>query len=202
VGAVKYVRRFLEYFSKFPIFTTNDVKLFMSKSGAGKDYHKIFMHNMVISERVFQIKRGYYTLYNDPMAAGFAFSPFYYGLETALTYYDLWDYMTPISIITSKKAKPGIRNVLGRNVSVRRVSKKMFFGYSMINYENLFYIPMADIEKTLIDSVYFHTIFNKEVYKKISKNLDSEKLQKYLRHCSRIVASQVEALMAAYKRTN
>lgn len=196
---MKYVQNFLAYFEKFPIFTTNDVKLFLRKSGGGRDYYKVFMHNLISSERVFQVKRGYYTLHNDPMTAGFAFSPFYYGLETALTYHGLWDYVTPISIITTKKATPGVRSIMERNVSVRRISRKMFFGYSMVKYENLFYIPMADVEKTLIDSFYFHTVFNKEVYAMLLKRMDTKKLRAYLKLCPKVTRSSVESKVREHK---
>jgi len=196
---MKYVKPFLDYFSGFPIFTSNDVKLFLDKNGAGGGYYKIFMRNLVASGRAFQIKKGYYTLHNDLMTVGFAFTPFYYGLETALTHYNLWDYVTPISIITTRHVRSGIRSVFGRNVSIRRISKRMFFGYSLIKYEDLFYIPMADIEKTLIDSVYFRTVFNGGVYKEILKKVDTKKLHKYLDTCPPVVKSKVKVLMSTYR---
>jgi hypothetical protein len=199
---MRYVQAFLEYFSGFSAFTADDVKLFLRKNGANEDYHKVFMHNLIGSGRAFKIKKGYYTLHDDLMAAGFAFLPFYYGLETALTHYGLWDYITPISIITTKRARSGVRSVLGRNVSVRRIAKKMFFGYSMVSYEDLFYIPMADIEKTLIDSVYFRALFNGEVYEKMIDRVDTGKLGRYLGRCPPIVRSRVEALVRKYRKVH
>lgn len=198
--SMKYVDKFLNYFAKFPIFTARDVKLFLGKHGAGEGYYRIFMHNMIGSKRAFQIKRGYYTLHDDLMAAGFAFAPFYYGLETALTYHKLWDYMTPVTIITTRSVRSGNRSIFGRNVNVRRISKKMLFGYSLIMYEDLFYIPMADIEKTLIDSVYFRAAFDKDVYKNILGRTDMGKLQKYLKICPKAVRSHVKALIKEYGR--
>lgn len=195
---MKYVDRFLEYFKGFPIFTSGDARLFLDRSGAGKDYYKVFMHNLVGSGRAFQIKRGYYTLHDDPMAAGFAFAPFYYGMETALTHYDLWDYVTPISIITAGTVRSGTRSVFGRNVTVRRIPKEMLFGYSLIKYEELFYIPMADIEKTLIDSVYFRSPFSEDVYRRILGRADIVKLGKYLDFCSEEVRAGVSVLTARY----
>ena len=157
------------------------------------------MHNLIGSKRAFQVKRGYYTLHDDLMVAGFAFAPFYYGLETALTYHKLWDYMTPITIMTTKSVRSGNRSVFGRNVSIRRISKKMFFGYSLVKYEELFYIPMADIEKTLIDSVYFHQP-SKEVYRSILDRTDVRNLRNYLKACPKAVRSQVKVLIDEYER--
>lgn len=192
---MKYVKAFLKYFQEFPTFTSKDVKLFLRKNGAGSNYYKIFMHNMVKSGKVFSIGRGHYTLQDDPIVAGFAFSPFYYGMETALTHYKLWNYMTPISIVTTKRIRKSSIELLGRNVSVRRIQKKNFFGYSAVYYKDNLYIPMADIEKTLIDSVYFHSRFNKEVYAAMSKRIDRKKLTHYLKHYSSIIKKQVGDLL-------
>lgn len=179
---MKYVKPFLEYFRGFPAFTANDARLFLRKNGASSGYYMIFIHNLIRSSRAFGVKKGYYTLYDDPTIASFAFSPFYFGLETALTYHNLWDYMTPISIITTKTVRSGQREILGRNVDVRRIQKDKFFGYSMVHYKDGFYMPIADIEKTFIDSVYFHTIFGKEVYANMSRKIDKKKLDMYLRN--------------------
>lgn len=195
---MKYVEKFLEYFGGFPAFTSNDVKLFLDRNGAGEGYYKTFMHNLVASGRAFQIKKGHYTLHDDLMAAGFAFSPFYYGMETALTHYDLWDYMTPVSIITAKRVRSGMRTFFGRNVSIRRISEKMLFGYSMVKYEDLFYVPMADIEKTLIDSVYFHAAFSEDVYGRIFEKADLKKVDKYLSAYPEAVKSRMRVLIARY----
>jgi predicted transcriptional regulator of viral defense system len=192
---VKYTNQFLEYFESFPAFTAKDVKLFMLKNGANGDYYKTFMHNMVKSGRAYAIGRGRYTLHDDPMVAGFAFSPFYYGMETALTYYKLWNYMTPISIVTMNRIRKGSIELLGRNATVRRIQKNKFFGYSMVNYKDNLYIPMADMEKTLVDSVYFHSRFSLEVYSEMAKRIDRKRLDSYLRRYSGIVKKQVYGII-------
>ncbi|ASI13816.1 transcriptional regulator antitoxin [Candidatus Mancarchaeum acidiphilum] len=194
---MRYVKPFLEYFKSFPTFTVNDVKLFLHKNGAGGNYYKIFMHNMVKSGNVFSVSRGRYTLHDDPVIAGFAFSPFYYGMEMALTYYKLWDYMTPISIVTTKRIRNGQIEILGRNASLRRIQKDKFFGYSMVYYKDNLYIPMADIEKTFIDSVYFHSRFNKEVYAAMARKIDKKKLTRYLKLYNNSIEKQVEGLLKA-----
>ena len=188
---MKYIKQFLKYFDAFPTFTSRDVRLFLQKNGAGSDYHKIFMHNMIKNGKVFLIKRGRYTLHDDPMVAGFIFSPFYYGMATALTHYKLWDYVTPISIITTMRVRKSSIELLGRNATVRRVHKDKFFGYTMVQYTDNLYIPMADIEKTLIDSVYLRARFSNEVYTNIKKNIDRKKLAKYLKHYNITIKKQV-----------
>ncbi len=191
---MKYVKEFLKYFSSFPAFTANDARRFLLKNGSTYGYYLVFMHDMVKNGRVLAIGRGRYTLHDDPMMAGFAFSPFYYGLETALTHYRLWDYMTPISIVTTNRVRKSNITILGRNVTVRKLQKDKFFGYSMIRYKEDVYIPMADIEKTLIDSVYFHVRFDKKVYSSIADRIDRKKLVRYLNVYSGIVKAQVNGL--------
>ncbi|MFI5412843.1 MAG: hypothetical protein ACHQX1_03040 [Candidatus Micrarchaeales archaeon] len=191
---MKYTKQFLKYFEKFPAFTVKDVKLFLRKNRADKSYYKIFLHNMIKSRRVFIIRRGSYTLHDDPMIAGFAFTPFYYGMETSLTHYKLWDYVTPISIITTNRIRKGSIELLGRNASIRKVQRDKFFGYSMIQYKDT-YIPMADIEKTLIDSVYFHARFSKQVYAAMAKKINRRKLNNYLKHYSEIIKKQINNLL-------
>jgi predicted transcriptional regulator of viral defense system len=181
VDTLKYVKQFLDYFNTFPTFTAKDVKLYLHKKGANKDYYKIFMHNMLKNKRVFSIKKGYYTIHDDPMVMGFAFSPFYYGLETALTYYKLWDYMTPITIITTQKVRSGFRLISGRKINVRRISKRAFFGYSMVIYKDNFYVPMADIEKTLVDLIYFNSNISDSMFQNILKKCNKKKLEAYIK---------------------
>ncbi len=192
---MKYAKQFMKYFSTFPAFTTKDVKLFLRKNGAGSGYYKIFMHNMAKSGKVLPIMRGHYTLHDDPMMAGFAFSPFYYGMETALTHYKLWDYMTPISIVTTNRIKASSIELLGRNVTVRKIQRNKFFGYAMVQYGDSMHIPMADIEKTLIDSAYFHARFSKAVYAAMKKKIDRKKLDIYLKRYSAIVRRQVAGIL-------
>jgi len=48
----------------------------------------------------------------------------------------------------------GIRQFDSRNYLVRRINRNIFFGYKLLKYEQ-FYIPVSNIEKTLIDLVYF-----------------------------------------------
>ncbi len=188
---MKYIKQFLKYFEAFPAFTSKDVKLFLRKNGANEGYYKIFMHDMVKSGRAFGIRKGSYTLHDDPMFAGFIFSPFYYGLETALTYHKLWEYVTPITIITTRRVDDVKIKLLERNASVRRIQRKNFFGYSMVKYGNDLYVPIADVEKTFIDSVYFHDYFNKVVCSKIAKKVNIKRLHEYLKSYSDIVKKQV-----------
>ena len=192
---MKYAAKFRRYFDAFPAFTARDARLFLRKHGASSAYCKLFMRNMVKSGKVFGISRGRYTLHDDPMIAGFAFSPFYYGLESALTYHKLWDYMTPITIITTNRVRKAGIVLLGRNATVRRIQKRDFFGYSMVPYKGGVYVPVSDIEKTLIDSIYFHARFSDDVYAAIAKKVDGKRLRAYLAHYGSVMKKQVSTAL-------
>jgi hypothetical protein len=57
------------------------------------------------SGRIYKITRGSYTFYDEVQYAGFAFQPFYYGLEDALSLLGLWKQETNPVIITPGKSE-------------------------------------------------------------------------------------------------
>ena len=83
-------------------------------------------------------------------------------------------------LFRSKKIRSGNRYVLDSNITVRRIKPKYLFGYELMEYDK-FYIPVSDIEKTLIDFVYFKEPLDKIVLKEIGKKISIEKIKKYLK---------------------
>ena len=61
----------------------------------------------------------------------------------------------------------------------------------MIEYKDGIYVPISDIEKTLIDSVYFNAGFSSEIYRNLARKIDRKKLQGYLKRYSAIVRKRV-----------
>ena len=66
--------------------------------------------------------------------SGFGFSPFYYGLEDALSLRNVWEQETNPVIITPRTVRVGIRKFEGRHFVVRRIDRSMFFGYTFVDY--------------------------------------------------------------------
>jgi hypothetical protein len=93
-------------------------------------------------------------------------------------------------IITARKARPGIRKILGMNVLIKRLNKRYLFGFDYYEYKN-FYLPYSDIEKTLIDLIYFKERLNKEMVKNIVKRIDIKKLNSYLKSYPRQIKDRV-----------
>jgi len=144
------------------------------------NYTRLLLHNLLKKGKIISLAKGFYTAKNDVSLAVFCFKPSYLGLQSALSYHKLWEQETIPIIITSKKVRPGIRKIAGKNLCIRRISKKYLFGFEY--YKESFYLPYSDIEKTLIDMVVFKQKISKETLQEIIKTLDIKKLSRYLKH--------------------
>jgi len=181
---VKYVKEFKKHFSEFPVFSASDVALFLKSMGASDAYARLFVHNARYNGTINKVSKGHYSLHDDVMVAGFAFYPFYYGLGEALSIHKIWDQAANPTIITTRKVRNGIRQIFGRNVIVRRISRVMFFGYEIMYYSG-FNVPVSDLEKTLIDIVYFNFDVDGETLKTLLRKIDVVKFRRYLARAKR-----------------
>ena len=176
---MKYKKQLYDNFKKSKVFSLRDVRILFSNKNISKDYSKNLMSNLIKEKKIHKITNGKYTFQEEIMCIGFAFSPFYYGLQEALSLHNLHEQETNAIIITTNKIKPGIREIMDTNVYLRRIDKKYFFGYDFIKYYDI-EIPVSDIEKTLIDLVYYKESISKDVILEIKKKIDLIKLNKYL----------------------
>ena len=191
---MKYVIKFREHFSKASVFTTNDAKLFLSSLGASEQYAHLFLNQMLKKGEINRIKKGTYTFGTDPMLAGFAYRPSYHGLQDALSILDLWDQETNTILITPLKVRTGAHEILGGTVIIRRINRKMFFGFEMVKYFD-YWIAVTDVEKTLIDFIYFKEPLQAGVLEEIKKRIDRKKLDEYLGRCSPRVRKRVRSAL-------
>ncbi len=65
-----------------------------------------------------------------------------------------------------------------RNYVARRISREMFFGYTYIKYYD-FYIPVSDIEKTLIDFIYYNEKIPEYLFDYLKENASKKILKNY-----------------------
>ena len=193
---MKYVKKFFEHFSDTPVFTSRDVRLFLLKQGASKGYVYLFITNLLHSGKIRKIKKGVYTFGDDPMLAGFAFYPSYHGLQNALSVLNLWEQETNTVIITPLKVRSGMREILEGKVLVRRIDRSMFFGFDSVKYFD-YWIQVSDVEKTLIDFVYFREPLSKDVLEEIKKRINRKKLDGYLKRCPERIRKKVRMLLGA-----
>ncbi len=176
---MKYINEFFEDFKDKYIFSANDVKRFLSYRKANNDYYKIFLYNLTNEDKIHKIRYGYYSFNDNIMLTGFSYKPFYYGLESALSLLNLWEQETNPVIITPLHIRTGIMQYEGRNYIVRRISREMFFGYQYIKYFN-FYMPVSDLEKTLMDLVYYNEKIPDYLFNNIRKKANKKILKIYI----------------------
>jgi len=82
-----------------------------------------------------------------------------------------------MSILTFSSATKKLPNLY---LCIRMVNS-YFFGFDYFKYEN-FFVPVADVEKTLLDLVYFNEIPAEDVLIEIKKQIKKEKLERYLKN--------------------
>lgn len=190
MGKIIHLNKLKEFFKSTPVFRARDVELVVKN----KSYSYLTLHNLVKRGEIKRITKGWYSLHEDPIVAVFCFKPAYIGLQEALSIHELWEQETNVVIVTTQKVRVGIRKILDSNVILHRIDQKYFFGFDYLKYEN-FFIPVSDIEKTLIDLIYFNEIPGKEVLKEIKKKMNREKLKKYLKNFSSKFRKRVHKLV-------
>lgn len=179
MGKQKYQEKIGELFKKSPVVSHRSIEMIIKDKKNVKQYTKQLIRNLVAKGKIKKLTKGYYTLYDDNSITVFCFRPSYLGLQDALSYHNLWEQEIIPVIITPRKVRQGIRKVMGGNILIRRIDKKYLFGFDYYKQGEL-YLPYSDIEKTLIDMVYFKEKMSKEVVNNLIKNIDKKKLMAYL----------------------
>lgn len=136
---------FIEHFKKVPVFSLSDVNQLIES----KNYAKKFLKKMIKKDKVYKIKRDLYTLHNDPfLVACFIKKPSYISCLSALSYHkEITQIPGKVFCITTKD-----NYNIEFNEKIEFIKTNHFFGYNLEKYEK-FKIPIADIEKAIIDSI-------------------------------------------------
>jgi len=177
MGKIKYINEIRKFFKESPVVDINSLKRFVSKKD--KNYVYLLINNLLKKKEIRKITRGFYSIYEDPSLIVFCFKPAYLGLQNAMSFHNLWEQETNPVVITTRNLRQGIRAVFGRNVLVRRISRKYIFGFEFYK-DGDFYFPYSDIEKTFIDMVYFRQYLDRENISEFRKKIDKKKLKSYL----------------------
>jgi predicted transcriptional regulator of viral defense system len=176
MGKIIHINKIREFIKNVPVFRVRDIELLVEN----RNYAHLILHKLAKRGEIKRVIKGWYSSYDDPIVSVFCFKPAYVGLQEALSLHNLWEQETNVVIITTKKVRVGIREIFGNNVILRTIEPKYFFGFDLIRYEN-FFVPVSDIEKTLIDFVYFKESLARETLKEIIKRIDKQKLIEYLK---------------------
>lgn len=177
-----------------PAFTSRDVRAFFGRRRLSPEYQKLIVHKLISQGKLFRISKGAYTFRPEAQVVGFAFQPFYYGLQDALSLRNLWEQETVPVVITPRRVRSGIRKFAGNNYLVRRMNRSMFFGFEMLRYGD-FWIPVSDAEKTLIDLVYFRQPISKELAEELKRAIRKDVLKQYLKRSPLWVRKRALALL-------
>ena len=180
MGKEKYLRDVEALFSKSPVVSYSSIEKVVTHRNKVKEYVKRLIHYLTVSGRIKRLAKGCYTELDDVSLAVFCFKPAYFGLQDALSYHNLWEQETIPVIITSRKVRPGIRTVLGKNALVRRILRKYFFGIEYMRQGKIVF-PYSDVEKTFIDMAYFKEKLSEELLVVFKERISYKKLKAYLK---------------------
>lgn len=180
MGRIKYKHAIEELFEKSPVVSITSLKKLVREQKGNEKYVYLLVNNMLAKGEIKKLGRGFYTTHEDPVLAVFYFAPAYIGLQDALAMHNLWEQETIPVILTTKKIRQGIREILGNNILIRRISPKYFFGFEYVK-QNSFCVPVSNIEKTFIDLTYFRQNIDKKIERNLKKKISKERLKRYLR---------------------
>jgi len=185
----KYVDRVREHVRRTPVAKIGSILALVPD----REYGHVIVNHLLKRGEMRRITRGYYTVHDEPSLLVYCMRPAYLGLQDAMSFHGLWEQETNPVVITTRKVRPGVREVLGQNVWVRRISPRHFFGFEYLTSGD-FLLPVSDPEKTLIDMVYFREM-RKDLTKRFRGKIDRRKLEGYLRRYGRDFRGRVvEAL--------
>lgn len=191
MGAVKHKDIIRNFFRQTPVVNINSLK---RRINGKSNYASLMLNQMVKKKEVYRLTRGFYSLHNDPTLAVFCFKPAYLGLQEALSIHNLWEQETNTVILTTKTVREGIRNIAGNKVILKRLPKKLFFGVEYKQYGD-FYLPVSDIEKTLLDLIYFQQPIDKELVQKFKENINLKKLKQDLSHYDQKTKDKIKQII-------
>ncbi len=175
---IDYVREDLSG-PDFPIFRVSDLKIKFKGKGLSDSYIHLMLHNLEKRGEIIRITRGVYSFHDDSIVVGFAFAPFYYGMESALSIKGVSGQGFNYIIVTPRNVRAGTRRFKGRNYLVQRIKKEHMFGYDLTK-SGKFWIPASDNEKSFIDILYFREGVTKELLNALAPKMDRKKLIRYL----------------------
>jgi len=180
MGKEKYRREIEELFAKSPVVSYASIERIIKHKKEVKQYVKRLIHYLLLKGKINRLTKGYYTKLDEVSLAVFCFQPAYLGLQDALSFHDLWEQETIPIIITTRKVRQGIREILGQNVLIRRINKKYFFGLEYHQQDKVAF-PYSDIEKTFLDMVYFKEKLSGDIISTFQEKIDKKKLKSYLK---------------------
>lgn len=170
-----YADKIRVYLKRTPVASIGSISALVPD----RNYAYVIVNHLLKRGEIRRITRGYYTIREEPSLLVYCLRPAYIGLQDAMSFHDIWEQETNPVVVTTRKVRTGVREVLGQNVWVRRISPEHFFGYEYLTGDD-FLLPVSDVEKTLIDMVYFGEM-REDMVEGFRKRIDHKKLDGYLK---------------------
>ena len=160
-------KEFLEFVSNIPVFTTKQISALIDD----ERYTKIYLHRLLKRKLIIKLKRGSYTVHDDPVIyASHIYYPSYISLLYAFQYHGTTTQLPKlIEVMTFRK--DSIMNI-------EFIKTENLWGYQGLRYLD-FRIFIADLEKAIIDAIVTERVPFDEIQRAI-QGCDINKLEEYI----------------------
>src|SRR3989344_9138445 len=99
MGKQIHLEKIERLFEKSPVVDFKSIERIIGKN----NYAKLLVSNLLKKNKIKKVGKGFYTKYDESSLSVFAFKPAYLGLQSALSFYGLWEQETIPVILTTKK---------------------------------------------------------------------------------------------------
>ena len=139
-----------------PVFGVKD----LAELGVPQGYARLRLHKMHASGRIHRIERGKYTTSDDPvLVATHLTEPCYLSLWSALSARGLTTQIPfAVQVVTSRQRFSRRLSFEGSELRFYHVRPGLMFGYEHVPYGDGWRVPMARVEKVVIDAIYLGEI--------------------------------------------
>ncbi len=176
MGKIRHLDEVKRFAEATPVFRLKDIEMIVGD----RSYAAVLLHRMEKRRQLVRVTKGWYSRYDDPAVAVFSFKPAYLGLQNALSVRNMWEQETNVVIVSTRRIRTGLRRMTNANVVLHRIEQRYFFGYEFVRQGD-YYVPVSDLEKTLIDLVYFGEFPGREELREALGRVNKEKIARYLR---------------------
>lgn len=138
----------------------------------------VYTNRILKNKLLFRVEKNKFSTTKDPfIAVSQIIFPAYLSLTTALYLHNtVQQVIDKIYVITTRQKKS--KEIFGIKTYFIKVSPRLMFGYTKIRKENSF-IMLADLEKTILDCLYFQKYCSLQYLCEALKKADIEKLESY-----------------------
>lgn len=139
-----------------PVFGVQD----LANLGVPRKYAGLRLHQLAASGRIIRVERGKYTASEDPvLVATHLTEPCYLALWSAMSVRGLTTQVPfSLQVATSRKRYTRRIDFMGNEIRFYQLRPEMMFGYEYVAWGAGRRVPMARVEKVIVDAIYLREI--------------------------------------------